>query len=81
MADDDLVVVHTFDSRIEADLAVSALEAAGIDSMVAGDDAGETQPGLWVGEGVTVLVRRNDERVAREILDTTATVTPDSESQ
>jgi hypothetical protein len=75
----DLVVVHTFDSRIGADLAVSALEAAGIESMVAADDAGENQPGLWVGQGVAVLVRRDDERAAREILDTPATVSPETE--
>jgi hypothetical protein len=79
MADTDLVTVHTFPDRIEADLAASALEAAGIECMVAGDDAGGTQPGLWEGRGVAVIVRREDERAAREILETAASATPDSE--
>lgn len=79
LADTDLIVVHTFPDRIEADLASSALEAAGIESMVAGDDAGGTQPGLWEARGVALLVRRDDEEAAREILDTAAKVWPESE--
>jgi len=79
MADAELIAVRTFTDRIEADLASSALEAAGIASMVAADDAGGTQPGLWEGRGVAVLVRREDEQAAREILDTTADVPPDAE--
>jgi hypothetical protein len=79
MTDHDLVVVHTFNDRIEADLAASALEAAGIESMVAGDDAGEMYPGLWEGGGVAVLVRKENETEARTILDTAANVTPESE--
>ena len=78
MADPELVVVHVFPDRIEADLAASALEAAGIESMVAADDAGGTQPGLWEARGVALLVRQEDEQEARAILDTTANV-PESE--
>ena len=69
MSDTELVVVRTFNDRIEAELAQSALEAAGIESMVRGDDAGGTQPGLWASEGVAVLVREEDATNAREILD------------
>jgi hypothetical protein len=69
MTDSDLVVVGTFNDRIEAELAQSALEAAGIESMVRGDDAGGVQPGLWTAEGVDVLVREEDAANAREILD------------
>ena len=69
MTDSELVVVRTFGDRIEADLAHSALEAAGIASMVSGDDAGGVQPGLWTGEGVALLVREEDATIAREILD------------
>ena len=76
MTDAELIVVHTFPDRIEADLAASALEAAGIESMVAGDDAGETQPGLWGAQGVALLVRQEDENEARAILDTPAKVRP-----
>ena len=69
MTDSDLVTVRTFNDRIEAELAQSALEAAGIESMVSGDDAGGVQPGLWTGEGVALLVRAEDATSAREILD------------
>jgi len=79
MADGDLVVVQTFLDRIEADLAASALQAAGIESMVAADDAGGTQPGLWEGEGVALLVRREDAQQARSILETPAKIPPPSE--
>jgi Putative prokaryotic signal transducing protein len=69
MADrDQLIVVGTFMSRPEADVAKSALDAADIESMVLGDDAGGLQPGLWEGRGVAVVVNREDEQAAREIL-------------
>ncbi|MBI3403432.1 MAG: DUF2007 domain-containing protein [Acidobacteria bacterium] len=64
----DLVVVHTFMSRPEADMAKSALDAAGIESMVRGDDAGGLQPGLWEGRGVAILVSTDDAKAASEIL-------------
>jgi len=64
----DLVVVGTFNNRPEADVAKSALDAAGIMSMVLADDAGGVQPGLWEGRGVAVVVNRQDEAQAREIL-------------
>jgi hypothetical protein len=75
VSDRDLVVVGTFTSRPEADVAKSALDAARIDSMVVGDDAGGLQPGLWEGRGVAVVVNRDDERAAREILNSDATST------
>jgi hypothetical protein len=68
----ELVVVGTFMSRPEADVAKSALDAANIQSMVLGDDAGGLQPGLWEGRGVAVVVNRDDEQAAREILETGA---------
>jgi hypothetical protein len=66
--DEKLVVVAAFPNKIDADLAQGALEAAEIEAMVAADDAGGLQPGLWVGEGVKVLVRAGDVDRAREIL-------------
>lgn len=64
----DLVVVQTFNTKIEAQLAKSALDAAHINSMVAADDAGGLQPALWEGRGVAVVVARDDEQAAREVL-------------
>jgi hypothetical protein len=72
MTDNALVVVGTFNDRIEADLAQSALEAAGIQSMIRADDAEGTQPGLWMGNGVDVLVSEEDAGRAEEILNTPA---------
>ena len=72
MADDDLVVLRTFNNRMEADVAKSALDAAGIDAVLSADDAGGVQPGLWVSEGVSLLVRAEDARRAADILDTPA---------
>jgi hypothetical protein len=79
MTESDLVVVHTFKSRPEGELAQSALEAAGIESMLLADDAGGAYPGLLEGEPLRLLVRPENEREAREILDTAAKPTPDSE--
>lgn len=63
----NLVVADTFLSKIDAELAVSALEAAGIDAMVRTDDCGGVRPSLWMG-GVAVLVRAEDADRAREVL-------------
>ena len=67
-SDSNLVVVQTFTSRPEADLAKSALDAANIQAMVLGDDAGGLQPGTWESRGVAVVVNREDESAARDIL-------------
>ena len=68
MSEAELVAVGTYPSKIEAELAQGALEAADIDAMVSADDAGGLQPGLWMGEGVRVLVRAEDAERAKEIL-------------
>jgi hypothetical protein len=65
---DDLVVLATFPNHIQADLAQSALTASGIESFVHADDAGGAQPGLWLGEGVQVLVRTGDLELAKAII-------------
>ena len=70
MNDPDLVVVHRFNTSEEAELAKSALEAAGIDAMVRRDNGGGMQPALgWAGAGVEVIVRAEDAQAARDVLD------------
>jgi len=70
MGDSQLVVVHAFGSRPEADMAVSALDAAGIDAMIQADTGGGMRPHLaWAGVGFQVLVREEDLSDARDILD------------
>ncbi len=68
MSDADLVVVHTFGSRPEADLAKSALEAAGIDAMVQADTAGGQYPAAAL-LGFRIIVRSEDEPAARNVLE------------
>jgi hypothetical protein len=64
---DGLQVIRTF-INVDAELARTALEATGIESMNRADDCGGTRPHLWMG-GVELLVREED--VARaEVLGT-----------
>ena len=73
----DLVVVHAFGNCPEADMAVSALAAAGIDAMVQADSGGGMRPHLaWAGVGFQILVREEDASAAREVLDLPARPVP-----
>ena len=75
---DELVVVHTFGTRPEADLAISALEAAGIEAMVRADTGGEMYRTIaWAGVGFQLLVRPEDADQARAILDVPARPVPE----
>lgn len=67
----DLVVVATYLTGFDADLARTALEAAGVDCMVRADDCGGLRPHLWMG-GVKLLVRREDREKAEEVLESFA---------
>jgi Putative prokaryotic signal transducing protein len=75
MSADDLVILSTFNNHIQADLARSALDAMGIESMVRADDAGGEQPGLWIGEGVQILVRERDAELAKMVISGSASGT------
>jgi hypothetical protein len=73
-----LVVVHTFSSRPEADIAISALDAAGIEAMVRADTGGEMYRTIaWAGLGFQLLVRPEDADQARAILDMPARPVPE----
>ncbi len=70
-----LVVVQRFATEVEANLARSMLESAGIDSMIQADRAGGMRDHLaWSGFGFKLLVREEDAATAREVLKA-----PDSE--
>ena len=70
MRDDDLVVIHTFSNQFEADMAISALEAAEIDAIIQADTAGGMRPHIaWASGGFKVLVREEDALEAKEILE------------
>ena len=66
---DDWIVVQTFTTHIEADLASTARAAAGIDASIRADDCGGVYP--FKG-GVDLLVASEDAAVAAEVLSTAA---------
>ncbi len=63
----DLVVVCCFLNRADANLAAAHLASEDIQSVIRADDGGGTYPGLDFGR-IDLLVRPEDERDAREIL-------------
>lgn len=65
----DLVVVRTFGTMIDAELARSALDAADIESLIQADDCGGMRPHLLlVWQGARLLVRAEDAERAAVIL-------------
>ena len=65
---DDAVVLETFSSRIEAEMAAGLLESEGVPAMVMADDAGGAYPMLQFIRGVRLMVAAEDQYRAREIL-------------
>jgi hypothetical protein len=66
----ELVLVHSFVNQVEAELAKSALAAAGIDAFIKADTAGGMRPHLAsTGSGFQLLVRDEDALTAREVLE------------
>jgi hypothetical protein len=68
MTNTTLVVVRTFADRIDAELAHSALEAAGIESILRTDDVGGLRPHMSLTNGVELLVRAENAAEAAEVL-------------
>ncbi len=64
-----LIVVQSYGSRPEAELAKGALEAAGIQAIIQADTVGRMREHLaWSGAGFKILVREDDATVARDVL-------------
>ncbi len=69
MPDANLVVIRSFGTAAEADLAKSALESAGIASMIKADSVGGMRPHVaWATGGYKILVREDDADEARDVL-------------
>jgi hypothetical protein len=67
--DTKLVVVQSFGTQFEADLAKGVLQEAGIQAMIQGDTAGRMREHLaWSGAGFKILVREDDAATARDVL-------------
>ena len=75
MMNPELVLIRTYLNHFDAELARTALEAGGIDSMIRSDDCGGMRPHLWMG-GVELIVRSEDAAAADEILDNPAKIEP-----
>lgn len=69
MSQSDLVVVQSYGTEGEAEVAKGVLEASGIDAMIQADTAGRMREHLaWSGLGHRVLVREEDAVAARSLL-------------
>lgn len=65
---DDAVIVESFSTRLEAELAAGVLESEGIRAFVVADDAGGAYPPLQTVRGVKLLVLGDDADRARTLL-------------
>jgi hypothetical protein len=64
----DIVVVATYPSEVEASIAQASLDSAGIDSIMLRDDAAGIIPSISFLKGVRVAVRAEDVKDARRQL-------------
>ena len=66
----EIVCIKVFNNRLEAELERNLLESQGISAMVSADDAGGMRPDLlWGMAGARLLVRKEDEEEALQILE------------
>lgn len=64
-----LVVLKSFGSRIDAELAKGALESAAIEVIIRSDSVGRMREHVaWSGAGFQILVREDDVAAANEAL-------------
>jgi F420-dependent methylenetetrahydromethanopterin dehydrogenase len=69
MSEPKLIVVHSYGSRPEAELARGELEAAGIPAMIQSDSVGGMRDHMaWSGDGFQIVVREEDATDARKVL-------------
>ena len=64
----DLVTVASFDHRGEAEIAAAQLHSGGIPALVQADDEGGLNPGFFAEYHVRVVVRKEDEAAARDLI-------------
>ena len=62
-----MIEVGAYPTRTEAEMAQTALTAAGIESVLAADDAGGAYP-FDLGAGARLLVEEADARLAAAVL-------------
>ncbi len=70
-----LKLIKTFNSRMEAELIKSLLEANGIKSIIMSDDAGEMYPSAQLYWGVRLFVKEQDFETAFNLINSQITET------
>ena len=65
---DDISVIKVFDDEMEASMAQQVLENAGIKVTLLKDDGGGLMPSLQMTEGVSLIVNKDDEERAVELV-------------
>jgi hypothetical protein len=74
-----IILLKTFGSRIEAELAKSLLESNGIKTMISADDAGEMYPAASVYWGVKLFVNEKDFEIADSLINNFEEFEPEKE--
>ena len=69
----ELVVIRTYQNNLDADLAKSVLDAAGIDCVIRGSQHTPYHAGIALSQGLELIVRAEDAEDADRILDTDVT--------
>ena len=65
----DTVIIKTYLTRLDAEMAQSLLEANNIKAIVEGDDCGGLQPNIaLVSGGFDLIVSQADSETAKELL-------------
>jgi hypothetical protein len=70
----ELIVVSTFRSTVDAQIAKGALDDVGIDSMIRSDNAGGMYPAI---DGAELVVRAEDVEKANEVIRLCNSVRPE----
>jgi hypothetical protein len=65
---DDAIVLETFSNYVDAELTAGLLKSEGVEVRVVYDDGGGMYPALRLTQGVRLMVYREDEARAKEIL-------------
>lgn len=74
---DELIVLRQYANELSARMDAMVLEANGVPARVSADTAGGAIPALALAFPVRLIVRAEDAELALELLDTTATESPE----
>lgn len=67
--DDNLVLIRTFSSLLDAEIALEHLESHGVEAMIRKDDNGGMRPWMQQMQGVDIFVLEKDLKKAERVLD------------